>query len=111
MTTNIYEPSTERQRKYCYEITIEYGNKVGNPWDIYGYYKEFEVNIDQTTSDVTIKNDYYGNKQKYKKDALRFHPHKNLDGDHILFFNAKYELDIIQQAYDILGDTNEEGRH
>ena len=32
-------------------------------WGIYGYYKALEEYIDQTTSDVTTKNDYYGLKR------------------------------------------------
>ena len=50
-------------------------------------------------------------KKKYKQDALRFIPDKNPDGDHTLFLNVKSKWDIIQQAYCILGDTNEDGHH
>ena len=46
-------------------ITLKDRKKVGKLGDIYGYYEEFESYIDQTTSNVTIKNDYYGSKQKY----------------------------------------------
>ena len=64
MAGNLDEPPIERERKYWYEITLEDGKKVGNLGDIYGYYEAFEAYIDQTISDVTIKNYFYGSKQK-----------------------------------------------
>ena len=111
ITTNIDDPPIERERKFWYEITLIDGKKVGNFGDIHGYYETFESYIDQNTSYVTIKNDYYGSKQKYKQDALNFHTDRNPYGDHILFLKAKSKWDRIQQAYCILGDTNEDGHN
>ena len=49
-----------------YEITLKDGKNVDNLGVIYVYYEAFEAYTDQTKSDVNIKNDYYGSKQKYK---------------------------------------------
>ena len=76
MEKNLDDPTTEKERKSWYEITLRDGKKVGKIGDICGYCGSFEAYIDQTRSDVTIKNAYYCSKQNYKQDVLRFHPDK-----------------------------------
>ena len=55
MTTNIDDPPTYIERKYWYEIILEYGNKVAKLGYMYGRYESFEAYIDQTTSYLTIQ--------------------------------------------------------
>ena len=67
MEKNLDDPTTEKERKSWYEITLGDGKKVGKLRDICGYCESFEAYIDQTRSDVTIKNAYYCSKKIISK--------------------------------------------